>query len=272
MPAYVSRDVALRLEHIERLAWSDLLAAADEAEQATIGLRATEIAGAYVMAADGSESLLQNRVLGFGLHEPVTDAAIGALLAYYREGPSFAINLNPFAEPAAASEMLAKRDFATFFHHLKWVRDDAPVAPVETSLEIVELGPERAHEWGALYSAIHDLSPAYAAWSARAVGRAGWFHHAALDQGRPVAASAMFVHEDLAWLGKTGTLASHRRMGGQGALLAARVRAGLAKGVRMFTLETAPDWPDLPGGSLRNAARAGFRKAYERPSWVHGLR
>ena len=93
----------------------------------------------------------------------------------------------------------------------------------------------------------------------------------ALDGAVPVAAAAMFERDGYAWLGMMGTLESHRRRGAQGALLAARVRAGQAAGVRVFALETAPDWPDLPGGSLRNAARGGFRVAYARPSWVHGL-
>ncbi len=272
LPPTVSRDAALRLEHIERLAWRDLLVAASEAERSSLALRTTEVAGALVMAADGEESLLQNRVLGLGLLEPLTEAAIEAVIAHYHEGQGFSVNLCPFAEPASASAMLEPHGFATYFHHLKWVRDASPVAPAETALEVVAIGHERAHEWGSLYSAIHDLSPAYAAWSARAVGRAGWTHHIALEGGKPVAASAMYLQGELAWLGKTGTLEAHRRLGAQGALLAARVRAGLESGVREFTLETAPDWPDLPGGSLRNAARAGFRPAYARPSWVHGLR
>jgi hypothetical protein len=243
---------------------------ASDTDRSELGLRATALAGGYAMAADGHESLLQNRVLGLGLYEPLNDAALDSVIAYYPPDKGFAINLCPFAEPADSNELLARHGFATFFHHLKWVRDAAPAAAVETSLELVTIGPDRAQEWATLYSEIHGLSPAYASWSASAVGRDGWTHHLALDRGRPVAAAAMFVQEGLAWLGKMGTLEADRNRGAQGALIAARVNTGIASGVRTFALETAPAWPELPGGSLRNAARAGFRPAYARPSWVHG--
>ena len=80
------------------------------------------------------------------------------------------------------------------------------------------------------------------------------------------------MHEGAAWFGLAGTLESHRRRGAQGALFAARVAAARAMGARVFTLETAPDWPEVPGESLRNARRAGFHPAYERPSWVWPVR
>ena len=264
----VSRDEALELERIERWAWRDQFDASDAARTHALGLRVTEVDGALVMAADGEDSLLQNRVLGLGLDRPLDDASLAAVLAHYRRGQGFAINLCPFAAPGDAAAWLRRHGFATFFHHLKWTRAGLPATPVDTDLEVVDIGPERAADWARTYAAVHELTPAYAAWSACTVGRPGWTHHLALDGGEPVAASAMYVRDGLAWLGKGGTLSAHRRRGAQGALLAARIRIALARGVRRFAMETAPDWPDLPGGSLRNAARAGFRPAYERPSWI----
>jgi hypothetical protein len=87
----------------------------------------------------------------------------------------------------------------------------------------------------------------------------------------PVAVAALFVHERAAWLGAAATLESHRRQGAQGAMFARRIADALDQGARVLTTETAPDWPDLPGESLRNAARAGFHPAYERPSWIRPL-
>ena len=103
------------------------------------------------------------------------------------------------------------------------------------------------------------------------MGRAGWSHYFAFAGDTPVAVAALFVAAGAAWLGAAGTLASHRRQGAQSALFARRVADGLAQGARWLTTETAPDWPDLPGDSLRNAARAGFHPAYERPSWIWPL-
>ena len=78
----MTRDVALALEHIELLAWRDLLEAASDADRSALGLRSARIASGFAMAADGHESLLQNRVLGLGLHEPLTDAVLEAAMAH----------------------------------------------------------------------------------------------------------------------------------------------------------------------------------------------
>jgi hypothetical protein len=266
----ITREEALAFEALEREAWRDLWDATPAARHATLGLRALERDGVLALASDHMESLLQNRVRGLGLTVPAEATLLDAVVAHYRPGQGFAINLCPFAEPVGLESELRRRGFATFFHHLRWVRGAAPVKPVGTTLEIAPVGRERADEWARTYAEIHDLPADFAAWTAEAIGRPRWMHLLALEHGRAVAAAAMFVHEGRAWLGKTGTLPSHRRMGAQGALLAARLREGLARGVHAFTLETAPDWPDLPGGSLRNAARAGFRPAYERPSWILG--
>lgn len=271
MEPTVSREQALALEHIESLAWRDLCAAATGADAAELALSAQEIAGGFAMAAGNTESLLQNRVLGLGLQQPIEEASLQAVLAHYPQGGSFAVNLCPYAQPGDAADTLARHGFATYFHHLKWVRDDSAVTSAQTSLVAVAIDAERASDWRKVYCSVHSLPDAYAMWASRAVGRPDWRHFLALDGDRPVAAAAMFQRDGLAWLGMMGTLRSHRRQGAQAALLAVRLRAGLEAGVRMFAMETGPDWPDLPRESLRNAARAGFHVAYERPSWVHGL-
>lgn len=265
----LTRELALLIERVEAAAWRDVHASASAEDRAALGLRTRELAGAWLMAADLEESLLQNRALGLGLHEPATGPVLDALLAHYRgRAPGFAVNLSPFAQPAGLEQELAARGFGTFFHHLKWVRGSEPAAVVNGEMNVQRVRVEQAAEWGELAARIFDSPPAHAAWSARCVGRAGWSHYFARAGGAPVAVGALFVHGGAAWLGSGGTLEAHRRQGAQGALIARRVRDALAQGARWLTLETAPDWPDLPGDSLRNATRAGFHPAYERPSWI----
>lgn len=221
------------------------------------------------MAADRVESLLHNRALGLGLHEPLSAGTLDAVLAHYRGGaPGFALNLCPLASRDGLERELSARGFATFFHHLKWVRGDAPAPPVNSTLRIERALPARALEWGALAARILESPVGHAAWTARTVGRPGWSHYFACDSGTPVAVGALFVRDDAAWLGWGATLESHRRRGAQGALLATRIADALEQGARWLTTETAPDWPDVPGESVRNAKRAGFHPAYERPSWI----
>ncbi|MEQ1832589.1 MAG: GNAT family N-acetyltransferase [Candidatus Eisenbacteria bacterium] len=257
------------LEDIESRAWRDVHASAQTPDVTALGLRPAELGGGLLMTADRVESLLFNRALGLGLHEPLTAATLDAVLAHYRDGaPGFALNLCPLAARAGLENDLHARGFATFFHHLKWVRGTAPAPEARTDLRITTATPAEAGTWGALAARIHDTDAAQAAWSARGVGRPGWTHLFAYDGDTPVAVGAVYVHNDAAWLGMGATLESHRRRGAQGALFAARIRIALEQGARWLTTETAPDWPDLPGESVRNARRAGFHPGYERPSWI----
>ena len=272
MSASVSRDVALEIERIEAAAWRDMHASARPEDRSALGLRDRELAGAWAMAMDHDDSLLQNRVLGLGLETPVTPELLDAVFEHYRgHRHGFAVNLCPFALPAGVESLLAARGFGTFFHHLKWMRGDAPAPAAVGTLRVEAVPAERGRDWGELAARIFGSSTAHAAWASRRVGRAGWTHYFATSGDVPVAVAALFVRGDLAWLGAAGTLESHCRQGAQGDLFARRIADALDLGARMFTTETAPDWPDLPGGSLRNAARAGFHPAYERPSWIWPL-
>jgi len=269
----VTRAQALVLERIEAAAWRDVHAAATDADRTALSIRSRDVAGAFVMSCDREESLLANRVVGLGLHEPVSHETLDALVAHYRgRVPGFAINLSPFAEPPSLEGPLAERGFATFFHHLKWWRDDAPHDAPASAITVRRAHAEDAHAWGKLAAEILEQSPAHAAWSAHVVGRPGWWHGFAVHDDTPIGVAALFVADGAAWLGMAATLAAHRRRGAQHALMAARIAEARAMGARLMTLETAPDWPDVPGESLRNARRAGFHPAYERPSWIWPVR
>ena len=265
----VSRDVALAIERVEADARRDQHACAPPEVRVALGLRTRELAGALAMATDREESLLQNRTLGLGLSDPVSEAVLDELFAFYAGGPpAFAINLCPFATPAGVERLLEQRGMRTFFHHLKWCRGSEPPPEARTELRIERADASRASAWGALAARIHNATPAHRAWSERVVGREHWSHYLACDGDEPVAVGALFVRDGAAWLGGGGTLEEHRGRGAQSALFARRIRDALEQGARWLTTETGPAWPDLPGQSLRNAARAGFHPAYQRPSWI----
>ncbi|MEO5988633.1 MAG: GNAT family N-acetyltransferase [Candidatus Eisenbacteria bacterium] len=261
---------AVRIERAEARAWLDLHAAAPQGAIDSLGLRARTLGSVALLAADHSDSLLHNRVIGVGLLEPASDALLDRVAQHYaRNASGYAINLCPLAEPHDTPDQLARRGFQTFFHHVKWVRGatmpesartDLRIAPVQ--LADAECFSETVHE--------HDTPAreAQLAWTAASVGRPRWTHLLAWDGGQPVAGAAVFVDGDTAWLGQAHTRESFRRRGAQQALLSERIRLAIAAGATLFTTETAPDWPDLPRESLRNVARAGFRVAYQRPSWI----
>jgi hypothetical protein len=89
-------------------AWRDLLEAASPADRSALGLRSARIASGFAMAADGHESLLQNRVLGAGAPRALTDSVLEEAIAFYPDGKSFALNLCPFAELTGPSAQLLR--------------------------------------------------------------------------------------------------------------------------------------------------------------------
>ena len=82
----------------------------------------------------------------------------------------------------------------------------------------------------------------------------------------------MFVNGEVGWLGFAGTLKTHRKRGGQGALFARRIKDGLALGCKWFVTETGEDTPENPNPSYHNMLRSGFKLAYLRRNYVHQSR
>src|SRR5438046_338837 len=142
----VSRDVALAIERVEAAAWRDHNACAPPEARTALGLRTRELSGAFAMATDREESLLQNRTLSLGLSEPVSEAVLDELFAFYAGGPpAFAINLCPFAAPVGVERLLEQRGMRTFFHHLKWCRGSEPPPEARTELRIERVAASRAN-------------------------------------------------------------------------------------------------------------------------------
>jgi len=65
-----------------------------------------------------------------------------------------------------------------------------------------------------------------------------------------------------------GTLPAFRRRGGQGAIMARRIRDAVQLGCRWVITETGEDLPDRPNPSYHNMLRAGFSLAYQRPNYL----
>jgi hypothetical protein len=83
-----------------------------------------------------------------------------------------------------------------------------------------------------------------------------------------VASGSLFVHGDVGWISFGSTLPSYRRLGAQGALMARRIREGIAAGCRWLVSEAEEDLPDRPNVSYHNMMRTGFRLAYPRANYI----
>lgn len=264
-------EATLACERIEIAAWRDYYEAVPSAARDALGVSVHAVGEGVALVARTIESLLANRIIGLGLGLAASEASIDEALAHYRGvAGGFAVNLSPRAMPESIPLWLESRGLATFFHHLPHGRAAGSPPDSGSSLFVREVEPESAAVWShvAMAETEDATSPHQFAWHEACVGRAGWTQVLAMQGESAVAAATMFMQGDAAWLGHARTLSSHRRMGAQRALLAARIRIATHRGAKWLATETGPDWPDVARESLRNVRWAGFAPLHERPSWI----
>ena len=264
-------EVAAVCERIEREQWADFCEAAPAELEDAGGVDLMRIAGAVAGRAPGIDVLAANRVVGLGMFEPATAAAVDACIEFFRAAgvPRFFIQVCPAARPQALTDWLAGRGLR---HYNNWMRlyraaEVSPEPPPQGS-RIDEIGRAGALAAAGIVSAAFGFPPPVIPWIAALVGRPGWRHYLAYDGERPVGTAAMFVRDGAAWLGWAGTAPDARGQGVQTALIARRIADAAAAGCRHLVAETAEDTPEKPNPSTHNLRRLGFADAYVRPNYI----
>jgi len=264
-------ELTVLAERTEMAVWRDCVAAAPPNLAGALGLRTVPVVDGMALLASRLPSLLYNRTFGIGLERELTPADVEDAIALYAPDAEFTIQPTPHARPAAVHDWLDERGMRAWFNWVRWVRDTGPAPDGASALEIAVATPADMAEFSACMGEVFHEPRELLPWLSALIGRAGWTHYLARDQGRVVATAALHVAGEVGWLGWAGTLKGHRCRGAQSALVARRIADARAAGCRWITVETADDLPDRPNPSFRNMARAGFRLLYRRPSHVHLL-
>jgi GNAT superfamily N-acetyltransferase len=248
--------VSGRYERAEAEAFGDLNLAA--------GLPVLRIAGGVCCATPRVDSPMLNQAIGIGVEQEPTDAELDEIESFYADaGVHYYVSLAPAAQ-RSVEHRLRERGFVDGYAWMKFSRGLEPAPPRETSL-VVEPTQDGV-TFFRIAAAAFNLSPDLPLKWDRIAGRPNWHLFLALDDGEPVAAAALFVHDGVGWLGAAGTLEEHRGKGAQSALLAARIERARELGVDAVVTETGQRLPDRPSSSYRNILRAGFSEAYLRPN------
>lgn len=274
--AGVSSDLARDLEGIEGRAWADFFRSAPIEVARGCGLD-LHVEGLVVICVAAKLDIVGlNRVIGLGLREPATPAALEASLRVYeRASPArYAVQLSPAALPRELESWLQGRGFV---HHNNWVKLQARVDRLalrrpESHLVVRRIEHSDAATFGRIVVAAFDWPVELVPWVAATVGRPRWHHYLAYTDGEPIATGAIYIEDDLAWLDFAATLPSQRGRGAQTALLARRMEMSAKLGARLLTIEAAEDRPDKRSSSLHNALRLGFEAAYLRPNYLRSDR
>jgi GNAT superfamily N-acetyltransferase len=217
------------------------------------GGRVATVGGAVCFAHPHTPMTELNRAI------PVAAAVdVGAIASWF-EGRDHVVSVPPGY--LGLQEQLAAYGYTAAGAWMKFRRAVEPPATATTDLRIEET---RDRELFALVSGEGSGIPADLALELSALaGAAGWHCFVAWDGDEPAGGGALYVDGELGWLGIGATRPAFRRRGSQSAILAARIDAARALGVKRLTTETG----EQVEASYRNILRAGFAEAYLRPNW-----
>lgn len=268
-PAGDPRHVA---DAIEAEAWRDMFAAMPAPLASATRARVVDAGGAVVFVAPGIPTPFFNRAIGLGAARPATEAELDAVLAAYEPGSPFFVH-TPSSDPACADleGWLRARGLAPFAARPTWakcLRGPEPPPEIATSLVVREADPARASELAAVIAAAHGMPPPMLPWIVALVGRPSWHTYSVMDGDAIVGGGMVYVRGDRAWLGLGATAPTHRRRGGQRALMARRVADAAALGAVTLATETGDPVGDEPNPSLANMRWCGFRRVGGRLNWT----
>lgn len=267
----IGAEVARACELHEARAWKECIEACAAVEGNPLQAESVDVSRTPVPVVAAFNASLFNRVIGLGLAEPANDADIAAIAEAYaeREQTSWAVCLAPGAEPSDLAARLESSGLTHTSDFAKVVRSTADAPTAETSLRIEHIGPDKRDDFVAVNLGAWGVPPVFAAWFGGTVGRPGWSHYVGYDRETAVSAGALYVSENVGWLGFGATLPEYRGRGGQSAIMARRIQDAAEQGCDYVHTETGAETPENPNPSYRNMIATGFELAYLRPNYTH---
>ena len=267
--AVMSAEEIIRVvEDSEMAAWRNLWRAVPAPIAADAGLHAVAVGTGVALVMEKAPMWFFNRVMGVGLHEPITESLIDRLIGIYRnKGLDFAISLSPLVRPGDSARWLEDRGFEVVNQWAKMYRGSEPPPRIETDLRIKKVGRERAVEVGELVCVGFGVPAAWQPIFSSAVHCEGNHVYMAFHGEMPAGVGVLTVNNGVGHINTATTLPLFRGRGVQGALMAHRIREGLKLGCTAFATETGL-LPDQVNHSYNNMLRCGFRMAYERPNYL----
>lgn len=266
----VDPDVARACELHEARAWRDLVEACAQTPGNPLAAEIVWAAGLAVPVLARLNVALFNRVIGLGVSSPATEDDIVAIADVYaqRQQTKWAVCVAPVASPGDLDQRLVAHGLSRSSDFVKVIRTTDSPPDVATDLRIEEVGPEGRDAFVRIALAAFGTPEVFAPWFGASLGRPDWHHYLGFDGDEPVAAGALYVGGAIGWLGYGSTLPSHRGRGGQGAIMARRIRDAGELGCSLVHTETWAELADRQNPSYHNMLRTGFELAYRRANFT----
>jgi hypothetical protein len=259
------------VEMIEFNAWRDLMSVIPAPLEAALGADCRLVGGAMSISARNVPLVTFNRTIGLGLERPAERDDLRDIMRHMREFSASVAQLQiaPFAlSPALEADLVAEGFKRVPTTWAKMGRRSSDPPAIEAGLSVDSVGPQDAQLFASTVIAGFGMPPSFVPWLEDLPGRDRWRCYVVRSGAETIAAGAMFVDADAAWLGMAATLPTARRRGAQGALIAQRIADAAALGRPWVFTETAI--LDGANPSLANMRRAGFECLHERTNWVLG--
>lgn len=236
---------------------------------ASAGFACTRIGSAVVLSSRvARSSVLFNRVLGLGLREPANEALLEEIeCVYSRLGVAWAIEWSGGAAPQTFSALLRKRGMRRGLGTAVLIRRCVELPDVESALRIERVGAEFGKAFAAIVAPIFRVDPTVKPLLELAATRPGYRQWLAFDGNEPVGGCLSHVQQDVAWLGWSATMPSHRGRGAHAALVSACMHDALEHGCSWVTAETALGTQSRPDPAYLNFLKLGFLHAYTRDTY-----
>lgn len=258
------------VEIAEIAAFEDLYSAASWEFTQETGLWVERNGEAIALCLPATDAKVYNRVIGLGVDEPAYGDQIDGALAWFQSAGVYspAFTVTPSAQPPHLSGWLYDRGLQPIDALLKFYRDNSPVTPMHTDLDIRVIGPEQAWDFGQVLLEGFGSPDWICGWLAELVGRPEWHIYVAYEGDTPAACGALFTRNGVGWLGFGATRPAFRRRGAQGAIMSRRLQDGIAMGCQVFTTETWEPEPGEKNASLNNMMRSGFTFVHRRVNFA----
>jgi hypothetical protein len=271
MPKYLTPELLQTCELIEAEAHESGYQYAPKEFINSFGIGIEQVGSVSVTKMTAVDNVTYNCILNLGVIDPVTESILDESIEIFKQSGchNYTTRLSKFAQPADISKWLQARGFTSGRNYVKLVRGDDPAPINKTDLHLERIGKDKASDYSRVVLSVFGSSPAYRPFIEGTIGRPGWHHYVAYEDGKPVSASAMYISGNNAWLGFMCTLETYRGRGAQGAMLSTCITEGLSQGCKWFISEIKEDIPGKPNPSHRNALRNGFELAYLQQHYYH---
>ncbi len=230
-----------------------------------------ELANDCLLVASAADVLYVNRVLGAGLHKPVSERLLQDIHACYEQYGSKRYFIQVAPEYLEESRDVLLKQGGIYSGNWVKLLKKPQRRPIPDAATTVRHAQEEDYDaMATLLIKGFNWPDSLLTFCRDGLGKPGWTHYVAVIDGRIVGTGSLFRHGKYAALGVAATDAAYRNHGVQTALINAREQQAFDEGCPFLFVETIEPTGQNVAPSFRNMQHAGFTELYRRPNYLFG--